>query len=111
MAEYYRNGLGKSNRFTYEFGDWMRLLSSAGENLGQDYLYIGEMYPIAELWNWSNYVILNLSDGSGMVLPWLDYSFNDDTEILLIGYVPFGRSLSEFGEFGSGGILRLRVYF
>lgn len=51
MDEYYFNGLGKSNAASYQFGDWMRLLSAAGENLGRQYLYSGVRYPVTELAN------------------------------------------------------------
>jgi len=111
IGEYYRNGLGKSERDDYTFTDWMRLLSSDGENLGQDYLYAGEMYPATELLNWSNYLILNINDKSGMLFPWFDYSLNDNTEIIIVGYIPFGDDQTEFGEFGRGGFIRARVYF
>jgi len=109
--EYYRNGLGKSEKDEYDFNDWLRLLSSKGENLGQDYIYAGEMYPVTELLSWSNYLILNINDKSGMLFPWFDYSLNDNTEIILVGYIPFGENRTEFGEFGRGGFVRVRVYF
>lgn len=110
-AEYYRNELGKSDKNRYTFGDWMRLFSDSGENLGQDYLFAGQRYPVAELWNWSNFVLFNLNDKSGIIFPWFDYSFNDNTEMIFVGYLPLGKEGSEFGEFGYGGFARVRVYF
>lgn len=111
IGEYYRNELGKTNKEQYDFNDWMKLLGAEGENLGRHYLFLGERYPIAELWNWSNYVILNLNDKSGVVFPWLDYSLSDNAEVTFVGYLPFGEKESEFGEFGAGGFARIRVYF
>ena len=110
-GEYYRNEPGKSDKDEYTFDDWMRLLGFDGENLGRDYIYAGEMYPVTELLNWSNYIILNINDKSGMFFPWFDYSFNDNTEMILVGYIPFGDKDTEFGEFGIGGLARVRVYF
>jgi len=112
-GEYYRNGLGKTDERGYGFADWMRMLSADGENLGRDYLSIGQSYPIGELWDWSNFLILNLNSGdrSGVFFPWFGYSFGDNTEISLVGYLPFGGNESEFGAFGSGGFARVRVYF
>ncbi|KAA3609285.1 MAG: hypothetical protein DWQ05_22595 [Calditrichaeota bacterium] len=110
-SEYYRNELGKSNKNQYTFADWMRLFGADGENLGQDYLFAGQRYPISELWNWSNYALINLTDKSAIFFPWFDYSFNDNSEIMFVGYVPVGEKDSEFGEFGYGGIARVRVYF
>ena len=111
IGEYYRNELGKKDKDQYDFNDWMRLLGTEGENLGRHYLFLGERYPIAELWNWSNYVILNLNDKSGVIFPWFDYSLSDNTEVILVGYLPFGEKETEFGEFGLGGFARIRVYF
>jgi len=111
IGEYYRNELGRTDKSEYTFDDWMRLLSAEGENLGVDYIYSGEMYPVTELLNWSNYLIINLNDRSGIFFPWFDYSLNDNTEVILVGYVPFGEDETEFGEFGLGGFARVRVYF
>jgi hypothetical protein len=111
LGEFFRNGLGKTDKSRYGLADWLRLLSADGENLGRDYLFFGERYPIAELWNWANFAILNLNDMSGILFPWFDYSLNDNTELLFVGYVPFGTKETEFGEFGLGGFARIRVYF
>ena len=111
MVEYYRNGLGESTSDTYSFAQWMRMLGSEAENLGKDYLYIGQLYAIGELVNWSNYFMINLNDGSGMVFPWFDFSLNDNTTLILVGYIPFGKKGTEYGEFGMGGFARARIYF
>jgi len=110
-GEYYHNGLGRTNKENYTFGDWMRLMSSQGENLGQNYIFAGGSYPITELWNWSNFLLFNFDDKSGLIFPWFSYSLNDNTEVLFVGYLPFGSAKSEFGEFGAGGFARIRVYF
>ncbi len=110
-AEYYRNELGKSDKKDYALSDWMRLFSASGENLGQNYLFAGQRYPVSELWNWSNFALINLDDKSAILFPWFDYSFNDNTEIILVGYLPLGEKETEFGEFGYGGFARVRVYF
>ncbi len=110
-GEYYRNELGKANKNRYDIQDWMDLLGATGDNLGRDYLFLGERYPITELWNWSNFFILNMGDKSGMFFPWFDYNLNDNTELFFVGYIPFGEEKTEFGEFGAGGFARIRVYF
>lgn len=110
-SEYYRNELGKSDKNDYTLADWVRLFSAEGENLGQDYLFAGQRYPISELWNWSNFALINLNDKSAVLFPWFDYSYNDNTEIMFVGYLPVGKKETEFGEFGYGGFARIRVYF
>ena len=57
----------------------MRLLSAQGENLGRDYVFAGESYPLTELLNWSNYLLVNANDGSLVFFPWFEYSLNDNT--------------------------------
>jgi hypothetical protein len=111
MGEYYKNELGESNADRYDMNDWMRLLDADGINLGQDYVFVGQRYPITELWNWSNYFLMNLNDESGIVYPWFDYSLNDNTELHFVGLIPFGDKDTEFGAFGYGGFARVRVYF
>lgn len=111
MNEYYFNGSGKRNSSEYRLDDWMRLLSAAGENLGRRYLYSGIRYPVTELANISFYHLYNFSDKSGLLMPWWDYSLGDNSELIFAGYFPYGKALSEFGEFGWGGFARIRVYF
>ena len=111
MAEFYHNGLGSGKISDYTIADWMTMLGPQGENLGKNYIFAGELLPIGELVNWSNYFMINLNDKSGMVYPWFDFSLNDNVELILVGYVPFGKKGSEFAEYGMGGFGRLRVYF
>ncbi|MGD8779466.1 MAG: hypothetical protein PVH88_10970 [Ignavibacteria bacterium] len=111
IAEYYRNGLGKTDEKKYSFEDWMSLINPSGINLGKDYLFAGNKYPVTELISWANYVLININDKSGMIYPWLEINLTNNTDLTLVGYIPFGKSQTEFGEFGEGGFARVRVYF
>jgi len=111
MVEYYRNEHGDSDKDQYDINDWMRLLDADGENLARDYIFVGQRYPLTELLNWSNYALINVNDGSGIVYPWFDYSFNDNTELNLVGLIPWGEKETEFGESGFGGFFRIKIYF
>ncbi len=111
VSEYYRNGLGKSRKEDYSLTDWLRLLNENGENLGRNYVFVGQSYPIAELWTWANFAIYNFDDHSGLAFPWITWNFDDNAEILFVGYIPFGPESSEYGEFGAGGFARIRIYF
>ena len=111
MSEYYHNGRGASSANAYTFNAWMRLFGSDGENLGRDYVFAGPTYPLTELIYGSIFVVLNMNDGSSVLYPYVSYSLNDNTQLTLIGYVTFGKSDSEFGAFGPGGIVRIRAYF
>ncbi len=110
IAEYYKNELGKTDYKKYSFFDWTRFFTE-GENLGQDYIYLGESYPIGDFLNWSNFLMLNLNDKSGVFFPWFDLSINDNTEFIIVAYLPFGKKNTEFGEFGKGAFARIKVYF
>lgn len=44
-------------------------------------------------------------------MPWWDYNLSDNSELIFAGYFPYGKALSEFGEFGWGGFARIRIYF
>ena len=58
-----------------------------------------------------NFVMINLSDKSGIVYPWFNLSMGDNSEMAITAYIPFGENESEFGGFGFGGLARIRVYF
>jgi len=111
MAEYYHNGQGDGRADAYSFSDWVRHVGAEGEDLGRDYVYAGQRYPLTELLDWSNYLIANLGDRSGVYTPWVSCTLNDDTEVSLAAYIPFGRSASEFGALSPSGLARVRVYF
>ncbi|MFH1570826.1 MAG: hypothetical protein ABIL09_22730 [Gemmatimonadota bacterium] len=111
IGEYYRNGRGRRGAAAYTFADWMRLLGSRGQNLGRDYAFLGVSRPARDLWTLSAYVVANLSDRSLLLLPWLEYSLGDNSELDAVGYLPAGGGRTEFGHFGAGGLARLRVYF
>lgn len=111
ITEYYHNGFGVSSSSDYTFNRWMRLIGETGENLGQDYLFLGESYPLTDLLTGSSYAILSLTDRSFVVYPYLEYSLSDNAVLTLIGYAPVGNATSEFGAFGWGAIVRGRYYF
>ena len=59
----------------------------------------------------SNYTIVNLDDRSAVVYPYLEYSLSDNAVLTVIGYMTIGKHDAEFGAFGSGAIVRGRLYF
>lgn len=111
ITEYYHNGFGASRRSDYSFNRWMRLIGETGDNLGRDYVFLGQSYPLTGLLTGSSYAILSLTDRSLVVYPYLEYSLSDNAVLILIGYAPVGSATSEFGAFGWGAILRGRLYF
>ena len=90
--------------------DWMNLFVD-GTNLGRDYLYLGESYSIAELIEWSNYIIINLNDKSFTYTPWLNFSLSDNVDFDLTANIPYVNDDSEFKQFEKNIAVRLKVYF
>ena len=112
MLEYYYNEKGKSDYENYNINDWMAYYGKYAENLGQNNLFVAQTFPvIGDNVTWTNYLLLNLDDKSGMMYPWVTYSAGDNTEISATAYIPFGKKETEFGGFGFGGLARIRVYF
>jgi len=91
--------------------DWMAFMGPYGENLGRFYVYVGESMPIGDYITWSNFLLFNINDKSGMLYPWFDFSLGDNTVLNVVAYLPFGRKGTEFGEYGFGGMVRIRVFF
>ncbi len=112
MGEYYYNEKGKEDYNDYNINDWMLYAGPYGENLAQHYTFSGLRIPIGNYLNFSAFLLYNISDNSGMVYPWLDYSLGDNTELMGTVYIPFGESVNtEFAGYGLGGMFRIRVYF
>ena len=111
MSEFYHNEKGKANYLDYNMNDWMAYMGPYAENLGRYYVYVGESMSIGNHITWSNFLLLNINDRSGMVYPWFDFSLGDNTVLNAVAYIPFGRKETEFGEYGFGGMIRIRVYF
>lgn len=112
MVEYYFNEKGKDNYNDYNINDWMAYYGQYAENLGQNNLFIGQSFPpIGNNLIWTNYALFNLDDKSGMVYPTFTYTAGNNTEIYTSIYIPFGKTESEFGGFGYGGLARIRFYF
>ncbi len=112
MGEYYYNEKGKDDYKNYDINDWMLYAGEYGENLGKHYLYAGSRIPIGDFFNLSTFLLYNVSDNSGMVYPWLEYSLGDNTELSGSIYIPFGGAINtEFAGYGLGGMARIKIYF
>jgi hypothetical protein len=57
-------------------------------------------------------IIAGLSDRSAVLVPTADYSLSENANVTIFGNIYVGEAGSSFSsEAGSGGIVRLRVYF
>ncbi len=112
FGEYYFNENGRSDHRDYDINDWMNYLGPYAEGLGQHYMFYGINLPVGTYWNVSTFALWNVSDGSYMVYPRVEYAIGNNTELISQLFLPNGRSDStEFGAGGIGGMIRLRIYF
>ncbi len=89
--------------------------------LGQHYLSIGLSYEIIPLLNFSAQLLANLTDGSLLISPRLEYSLADDIFLDVGGYAGAGLTArkevffpvprSEFGVYPYTIYSRVRIYF
>lgn len=112
FGEYYFNENGKSDHREYNLNDWMGYLGPYAEGLGRHYLFYGATAPLGTYWNASTFLLWNMTDGSYMIYPRLEYSLGNNAELISQLFLPRGGSNStEFGAGGAGGMLRIRIYF
>ncbi len=112
MAEYYYNGLAKSDYVNYDLNDWMRFLLAESRSISRDNLYIYVDYPLTDLIHLNNSAVVSLSDMSLALIPGLQYSLYQDVELTVFINIYTGKEETAYNsDLGTGGIARLRVYF
>ncbi len=112
MLEYYRNTLGKSGADAYDLNDWMRFFTAEQKSLTRDQLLVLAQHPASDLLDVGLQSIFCLSDGSLALVPTANYSFSDNVEIFAYLNINIGKEGTAYApSLGSGGLLRLRVYF
>lgn len=112
MLEFYRNTLGKSDPNSYDLNDWMRFFTAEQKSLTRDQFFVLAQHPAGDLLDVGLQSIFSLSDGSLALVPTANYSLSDNVE--LFAYLNFnigGEGTAYAPSLGSGGLLRLRVYF
>lgn len=112
MLEFYRNTMGKTAAEKYTINDWMRWLAAEQKAITRDQIYAFLQHPLTDFISAGISGIYSISDGSLALLPTLNYSLSDNAELLAYLNLYLGRSGTVYGKnMGSGGLVRLRVYF
>lgn len=112
MAEYYRNTLGKTDYMDYDLNDWMRLMASEQKSIARDQIYALMRHPVTDLLGLGLSTLINISDGSFVLISTLEYSLSDNVDIFAYLNINFGKEGTNFANnLGSGGIIRARIYF
>ncbi|UCG77388.1 MAG: hypothetical protein JSV21_07315 [Nitrospirota bacterium] len=118
-CEYHYNGAGKNDPDEYLF--LMGKTAYTDGNvylLGKHYLASGFTYQLTPLSVLSGQILINLSDGSFIISPGLEYSAADDINIQAGAFVGLGDDSldlsgpgSEFGVYPDIYYLSLNIYF
>ncbi len=112
MAEYYYNGLAKSDYRDYDLNDWMRFFMAESKSVSRDNLYLYVDYPLTDLIHVNNSAVISVSDMSLALIPGLNYSLYQDVELTVFINIYTGKEKTAYNrDLGTGGIARLRVYF
>jgi hypothetical protein len=112
MAEYFHNGLGSSGSKDYSSLDLIRISGGDMPGFGRDYLFVGANDTYFDDYMVGVYSLINLSDNSAVVMPDLEYSYNDDLSIKFNYSINLGSSRrSEFGSYKDSFGVTAKVYF
>ena len=112
MAEYYYNGLARSDYVNYDLNDWMRFFMAESRSISRDNLYMYIDYPLTDLIHVNNSAVASLPDMSLALISGLNYSLYTDVELTVFVNIYTGKEGTAYNsDLGTGGIARLRVYF
>lgn len=112
LIEYFRNTLGKINFEDYSLNDWMRMMTQEQKAICRDQIFTLIQHPVSDFITLELSGIYCISDRSLALGPALNYSLSDNVE--LYAYLNFstGQEGTAYSKtMGSGGMLRVRVYF
>ena len=107
-GELYYNGAGASDRAAYDFP---ALFAGRIQNVGRRYFGGYTAYDVTPLVKWTNYLVVNLADGSTFFSPTLSFSLQANLD-LTIGTQLFGGSAgSEYARLRDVHFAQLQWFF
>lgn len=107
-GEIYYNGAGAADRASYDFAS---LFSGRIQNVGRRYFGGYAAYEITPLVKSTNYVVLNLEDGSRFVSPTMSVSLQANLELTLGAQLFGGSSGSEYARLRDLYFAQLQWFF
>ena len=93
-AEYYHAGRGETNKKKYDVAD---VFSGKKTVHGEDYLFVNADRLFFDYWTLGVGTLVNLNDGSGVIMPEVLYDMYSNFQVAMGGMVFFGESDDEFG--------------
>ena len=112
MGEFYHNSSLPKNWQDYTLNHWLRYFTTETRAMSRDNFFGLVQYPLTDLITVGGMVIQSISDGSAAVAPMLTWSMFQDVELLSYINMNTGQEGQAYAaNLGSGGIVRLRIYF
>ncbi len=112
LGEYFYNGLGKNDPDKYSGNDLINMFSGEMPGFGRNYAMAGLRREFFIKYNFSVFSLTNISDGSFMLLPMVEYSFSDNISVELRGQAPIGDGKkSEYGSYYGSLGMGVKGYF
>ncbi|MDH3252628.1 MAG: hypothetical protein OEM41_07535 [Ignavibacteria bacterium] len=108
LLEYQYNDEGSTDKNAY---DLLRLLRGEILNVAKNYLAASVSYQIHPLVNTTITLSMNLDDGSGYILPAMEYSLSDAVTLSAGALIASGNERSEYWYYPSSVYVRGQVYF
>ena len=113
LAEYLYNSRGKNGSENYTFGSWINFLTQSIRYQGQHYVSALIMVPVSRVHlELQLSGIVNASDGSFVLNPWLNYKWGDYVTLSIYGVFSWGDDgTDEFPASGQGVFARLKFAY
>jgi hypothetical protein len=112
LGEFYYHSEAPSSSDDYTLNDWMSYFTGISKTIGQSQGYVFLQYPITDLIQIGGSVIGCINDESVALVPQINYSLFQDVELTAFGNLYLGDEGTMYSkDLGSGGLIRLRVYF
>jgi hypothetical protein len=113
MAEYLYNGRGAAHSGDYSLWQWLSYLDQTIRVLGSHYASATIQVPTDSIHTtWSLTTILNVSDRSFVLNPWIRFNWNQYLALMIYGAFTWGGDpADEMRALGQGGYVRLRFSF
>lgn len=109
LLEYLSNGEGRTEG-NYTLADWLNYLMGATLSMGKREIFF-DLQRIMGFHTLHLSFLVNPDDMSGIILPRLDLSLNDNTQVILAPFLTFGKMGEEYATLPDGLFFRLRYSF
>ena len=112
MVEYYYNGLGQVSYKKYSSSDFFNIVGGEMAGFAQNYIMGGFRKDLFDKFMLTVFGLGNLNDYSVLILPSVEYDFNDNISMNLSGRIGAGKKeRSEYGSLNSSVTVTFTGYF